>query len=71
VGVSSTGKNFVDKVVEYRPDFITIEVLLPDTHGFSILSTLQEDERTSDIPVIFVTVTEAERGKGLKMGARS
>jgi len=67
--VSSKGAGFVDKVAEYRPDLITLDIKLPDTDGFSILSMLQQDERTMDIPVVFVTVNEGEIEKGLKMGA--
>ena len=68
VYISSKGKGFMDKVTEYQPDLITLDVLLPDANGFSILEKLQKDERTSNIPVIFVTVRE-EKEKGIKMGA--
>jgi len=43
--------------------------MLPDADGFSIFRILQQDERTMDIPVIFVTVKEGDREKGIKMGA--
>jgi DNA-binding response OmpR family regulator len=68
VVVSSKGTSFLTKAAEYQPDLITLDVLLPDANGFSILKMLQEDERTKDIPVIFVTVRE-EKEKGIKMGA--
>jgi len=69
VSISSKGEGFVDKVVDYQPDLITLDVMLPDADGFSIFRILQQDERTMDIPVIFVTVKEGDREKGLKMGA--
>ena len=68
--VSSKGAGFADKVAEYRPDLITLDVLLPDTNGFSVFKTLQQDERIRDIPVIFISVLEKEKEKGIKMGAR-
>ena len=67
--ISSKGEGFADKVAEYQPDPITLDVMLPDTDGFSIFRVLQQDERTRDIPVIFVTVTEGEKEKGIRMGA--
>ena len=70
VTVLSRGKNFADKVVEYQPDLITIDVLLPDADGFSIFESLQRNELTRDIPVIFVTVVEGKKEKGIRMGAR-
>ena len=68
--VSTKGAGFADKVAEFRPDLITLDVMLPDTNGFSVFKTIQEDERISDIPVIFISVLEKEKEKGIKMGAR-
>ncbi len=69
VAVSLKGKGFMDKVAKYGPDLITLDVLLPDGDGFKIFKKLQEDKRTQNIPVIFVTVKEGEKEKGIKMGA--
>jgi DNA-binding response OmpR family regulator len=68
--VSTKGAGFADKVAEFQPDLITLDVMLPDTNGFSVFKTIQEDERISDIPVIFISVLEKEKEKGIKMGAR-
>jgi len=69
VAVSTRGKGFIAKVAEYKPDLITLDVLLPDGDGFNIFKKLQKDERTKNIPVIFITVKEGEKEKGIKMGA--
>ncbi len=68
--VSSRGAGFSDKVAEYQPDLITLDVLLPDTDGFRVFQTIQLDERIRHIPVIFVSVLEKEKEKGIMMGAR-
>ena len=68
--VSTKGVGFADKVAEFQPDLITLDVMLPDTNGFSVFKTIQEDERISNIPVIFISVLEKEKEKGIKMGAR-
>ena len=69
VAVASRGANFLVMAAEYQPDLITLDVLLPDADGFSIFNTLQRDERTKNIPIIFVTVKE-EKEEGIRMGAR-
>jgi DNA-binding response OmpR family regulator len=69
VAVFPRGTNFLLKAAEYQPDLITLDVLLPDADGFSIFKNLQQDERTRNIPVVFVTVRE-DKEIGLKMGAR-
>jgi len=68
--VSTKGAGFADKVAEFQPDLITLDVMLPDTNGFSVFKTIQKDKRISDIPVIFISVLENEKEKGIKMGAR-
>jgi DNA-binding response OmpR family regulator len=69
VTVSAKGTNFLLTAAEDQPDLITLDVFLPDADGFSIFRNLQQDARTRNIPVIFVTVRE-DREIGLKMGAR-
>lgn len=68
--VSTKGAGFADKVAEFQPDLITLDVMLPDTDGFTVFKTIQEDDRISNIPVIFISVLEKEKEKGIKMGAR-
>lgn len=52
-------------------DLILLDVLMPDMDGYEVLRRLRADERTSAIPVMFVTgMSEAEdEAKGLDMGA--
>ena len=69
VAVSSRGTSFINKAAEFQPDLITLDVLLPDADGFNVFNKLQQDDRTRNIPIIFVTVRE-DKEKGLKMGAR-
>lgn len=69
VTISSRGSNFLVKAAELQPDLITLDVMLPDADGFSVFKNLQQDDRTRNIPVIFVTVRE-DKEKGLTMGAR-
>ena len=69
VSISTKGEGFMEKVTEYHPDLITLDVMLPDADGFSIFKQLHQDERTKNIPVIFVTVKEGEKERGIKMGA--
>ncbi|HEX9925382.1 MAG TPA: response regulator, partial [Anaerolineae bacterium] len=53
------------------PDLILLDVRLPDIDGFEVGQYLQEDVRTSRLPVIFVTERRArdDRIAGLKLGA--
>ncbi len=53
------------------PDLILLDVVMPGMDGYEVLRQLRADERTCDIPVIFVTGLneEEDEAKGLNMGA--
>ena len=66
-----SGKEALDKCRSEQPDLILLDVRLPDFDGFEVGQQLQEDVRTSRLPVIFVTERRArdDRIAGLKLGA--
>jgi CheY-like chemotaxis protein/anti-sigma regulatory factor (Ser/Thr protein kinase) len=53
---------------ELRPAAITLDVMMPDLDGWSVLSVLKGDPALADIPVILVTIVD-ERGRGFALGA--
>ena len=54
-----------------KPDLILLDVMMPEMDGYDVLAALQDDQKTSDIPVLFVTAL-ADAGDeelGLRLGA--
>lgn len=53
------------------PDIILLDIMMPDMDGFEICKHLKSDERTRNIPVIFVTakIGEEDERRGLEQGA--
>jgi DNA-binding response OmpR family regulator len=68
---AATGQEALDKCQTTLPDLILLDVRLPDFDGFEVGKHLQEDLRTSRLPVIFVTERRERdyRIAGLKLGA--
>jgi signal transduction histidine kinase/CheY-like chemotaxis protein len=64
----SDGEAALASAREYRPDIITLDVLMPRLDGWAVLAALKSDDELRDIPVIIVTVL-ADRGIALSLGA--
>jgi len=51
---------------EKLPDFISLDLRLPDLDGLEVLQLLKRDPETADIPVVIVSVvSDRERGQAL------
>jgi PAS domain S-box-containing protein len=53
------------------PDLILLDVMMPEMDGHEVCQQLKADEKTREIPLIFVTAMgqESDETKGLEMGA--
>ena len=70
--VTDKGSEAIEIAQKQEPAIILLDVILPEVDGFSVLGTLQEESKTKKIPVIMLTNLgqEADREKGIKLGAR-
>jgi CheY-like chemotaxis protein/two-component sensor histidine kinase len=53
---------------ELRPSAITLDVMMPDLDGWSVLAALRQDSELAEIPVIMVTILDEQR-RGAALGA--
>ena len=53
---------------EFRPDAITLDVMMPQMDGWSVLSALKSDPALCDIPVTMITMLN-DRAIALSLGA--
>ena len=62
---------FFARLEESLPDLVLLDVMLPDSDGYTIVRTLRSSARTVRIPVIMVTAKSSEMDmvKGLDNGA--
>jgi len=69
--IAMSGKETFRLLEKELPDLILLDVMLPDTDGFEVCRRIKEKERTSEIPVIFLTArTETDdKVRGLELGA--
>jgi CheY-like chemotaxis protein len=53
---------------ELRPVAITLDVMMPDLDGWSVLAALRQDSELAEIPVIMVTILDEHR-RAVALGA--
>jgi len=62
------GREGLKLAKQARPDVITLDIIMPDLDGWSVLKTLKADPELCDIPVILVTIMR-DRDLGFALGA--
>jgi CheY-like chemotaxis protein len=71
VRTAADGLEGFETAVQWRPDLITLDVVMPRLDGFGALERLRGDPRTADIPVVILTgrAQGADRDRGRALGA--
>jgi DNA-binding response OmpR family regulator len=67
---AADGPSGVEKAREERPDVILLDVMMPGLDGWRVAEELLQDDRTSRIPIIFLTARAEfrDRARGLDIG---
>ena len=60
----------IESAKDETPDVVLLDVMMPGLDGWRVAEQLLEDERTSGIPIIFLTARAEfrDRAKGLDIG---
>ncbi|HET92192.1 MAG TPA: response regulator [Chloroflexi bacterium] len=55
VRISHNGRMALELVEAQLPDLILLDIMMPDMNGYQVCAALKADERTQDIPIIFIS----------------
>jgi len=58
----------IKKALELQPFAITLDIMMPDKDGWTVMKELKENEETKDIPVILISIT-GDKNLGYGLGA--
>jgi CheY-like chemotaxis protein len=70
LSIVMNGEEALEVAPDILPDLILLDIILPGIDGFKVLQQLRSDQKTADIPVIFLTGRddEEDRIKGRDLG---
>jgi signal transduction histidine kinase/DNA-binding response OmpR family regulator len=68
VVTAAGGMEALTRARELHPAAITLDVMMPDLDGWTVLAALKGDPALADIPVVLVTILD-ERTRGFALGA--
>src|SRR5215210_7200468 len=69
--ILNEGKNAIAWIRQNKPAVVLLDLLLPDTDGYTLCEALKLDRDTNLIPVIMITALSGQndRARGLEVGA--
>ena len=67
---AADGPSGLVKAREHTPDVVLLDVMMPGLDGWRVAEHLLDDERTNEIPIIFLTARAEfrDRARGLDIG---
>jgi two-component system alkaline phosphatase synthesis response regulator PhoP len=67
---ASDGPTGLERARDEQPDVILLDVMMPGLDGWRVAEELLEDDRTNEIPIIFLTARAEfrDRARGLDIG---
>ena len=70
VDEAADGRAGLEQARNTRPDVILLDVMMPGLDGWQVAEELVADERTKDIPIVFLTARAdfRDRERGLQAG---
>jgi CheY-like chemotaxis protein len=68
VETAASGVEGLKRARELRPAAITLDIVMPDIDGWTVIAALKGDPELADIPVVIATIVEDAR-RGIALGA--
>lgn len=71
VQVAGGGREVLASVQSIQPDLILLDIMMPEMNGYEVCEALKANPQTSEIPIIFFSVTEevTDKVKAFALGA--
>jgi CheY-like chemotaxis protein len=68
VETAASGVEGLKKVRELRPAAVTLDIMMPEIDGWTVLAAMKGDPALAGIPIVIVTIVDEQR-RGIALGA--
>lgn len=70
VRIADSAKRALQVIEGYTPDCILLDIMMPDVNGFELCKTIQENPKTTGVPILFMSALDAieDKVRGFKAG---
>ena len=70
--IALSGQEAFNYLTLTKPSLILLDIMMPNIDGFTVLKRIREDDKTKEIPVVFITAKNDEKlkQKAIDAGAR-
>lgn len=67
----ANGEDALAKAIEYKPDLILLDIMMPKVSGFDVLDILRNTPDTASTKIIMLTALgqDTDKAKAMQMGA--
>ena len=71
VDVAASGEEAIEKLMQFEPDLVLLDIMLPGIDGYEVCEIMRLDEKWKKTKIIFLTARgrDIDIAKGLVLGA--
>lgn len=71
VVMASNGMDALERLKDYTPDLVVLDVVMPKMNGYELCRRIKKDPKTKNVPVLMCSTKceEFDRYWGMKQGA--
>ena len=64
VAVENSSHGGIQRAIEFKPDLILLDIMLPVMDGYDVCNVLKKDATTASVPIVFLTGKDVRDDQG-------
>ncbi len=64
VSVENDPQNAIKKAIEFKPDLILLDIMMPGTDGYDVCEQIKKSKECKNVPIVFLTGKDRDEDMG-------